>query len=827
MSDAIKILYLESNLALAEQVSSCLQSKGYQVHALNNGDDCLELLKYGDIDIFIVANAGVGFSGVQVLKQVRDLKVKPLSIMVSDINDTDLVIQVMQSGCVDFVLKTDSEFLTLLLASIDRVTTKQGLSSHSMETERHLLDNRKNLQRAQQLAKIGSWEYYPADDNAYWSQQEYRNFGYEDDDFKPTFERFIRQVHPDDREKVEANARISLQERVPKEFSYRLLLANEQVRYILSNTEVDVDKNGQVVRIFGVSQDITERIEAEKKLQQAATVYEMTSEAIFITDAKIKIISINPAFTFITGFSEQETIGQTPALLKSGRHDEKFYLEMRHGLEDKGVWHGEMWNRKKNGQIFPVWQSITAISDENQNVVQYVSVFSDITKHKESEELIRFQANYDGLTELPNRNLFLDRLALAVLRAKRSRTKVGLMMLDLDRFKWVNDTLGHRAGDIVLQETARRLKSAVRESDTVARLGGDEFSILLPELVKNTDIEVIAKKIFAAFKTPIEVEGREVHISGSIGITIAPDDGEDVETLQKNADSAMYSAKEDGRNCYHYFTAALQLEAERRLHLIDLLRQAIDNQELAIYYQPVIDIYKDEVVSAEALLRWKHPTLGFIPPAEFIPLAEESGLIRPIGNWVAEKVAENMVRWQSLGLKPVQISVNKSTAEFTTVQENADWCAIFARHDINPNRITVEITESVFMDDGHNYLQLLHQLHEQGMQISLDDFGTGYSSLSYLKRFPVDILKIDRSFIRDITDDPNDSLLVETIITLAEKLDIKVVAEGVETKEQLDFLKTQQCRYIQGYYFSKPLSLNQFEHFLSSDELKKEKLNYL
>ncbi|NOQ64244.1 MAG: EAL domain-containing protein, partial [Methyloprofundus sp.] len=524
---------------------------------------------------------------------------------------------------------------------------------------------------------------------------------------------------------------------------------------------------------------------------------------------------INPAYTKITGYREDEVLGNNPSIISSGRHDKAFFAQFWHALLTEGLWQGEIWNRHKEGYVFPVWQSISAIKDSRGKIVQFVSIFNDISTRKADEKVIHYQANYDNLTGLPNRNLFLDRISEALKKAKSEHQPLALLMLDLDRFKWINDTLGHKAGDLMLQETAKRIKASIRATDTVARLGGDEFMIIIPEFKQLLDVEMIADKILSSFKAPLQIDNHEVFISGSIGITVYPDDGETVESLQMNADSAMYSAKEDGRNRFHYFTPQLQEKAERHLLLVSLLQQALDKNEFEVYYQPIIDCQTNKVISAEALIRWHQPKYGFISPAEFICLAEDSGLIRPIGDWVVRRVAKDMQCWQKSGLPEIGISINKSVHQFSRQASEEDWKAIFTRHSVDIKRITVEITESVFMDTGHNYVAKLAEMQAQGMQISLDDFGTGYSSLSYLKRFPVDVLKIDRAFIMDVTENSSDAMLVELILSLAEKMNIKVVAEGVETAEQLAFLQQHHCRYIQGYFYSEPLAVHKFEEFIS------------
>jgi len=814
MNKAINILYLEDDIPLANLVKRKLQRKGYQVELCADGLKCLEKLQYETVDLFIVDFQTPSLNGLDVLKALKKLSKMPLSIMVSGSNDGRIVLEAMKLGCSDYVIKEIDNYFDLLLVSVEKVLENQTLIKAKELAEVKLINSNQNLQQAQELAKVGSWEYFPGEPTAHWSDQEYRNFNCSHKAIAD-YQKYTQYIHPDDKEKVEKNNAQCLLEKTTTDFSFRLLLDDGSIRHLHSHTQVEVDSHNQITRVFGITKDITAEVNTETKLKQAATVFNSTTEAIFITDENNLICSINPAYTKITGYKESETLGKNPRILNSGHHNKAFFEDFWEKLISTGQWQGEIWNRSKNGHIFPVWQSITSIKDESGKIQQFVSIFSDISARKADEELIRFQANYDSLTRLPNRNLFLDRIQVALKRAQRNKKQLALLMLDLDRFKWINDTLGHKAGDIVLQETANRLKKSVRDSDTVARLGGDEFAIILPELTHYSDAENIANKIFSTFKTPLSIDGHEIHISGSIGITLFPDDCNNVDNLQMNADSAMYSAKEDGRNRFHFFTPQLQAKAERHLLLINYLQQALKKDEFEVYYQPIIDQQSHQIVSAEALIRWQQPQLGFISPEEFIPLAENSGLIRAIGDWVVLRVAQNMQRWQQLGLKAVNISINKSAHQFSKENCSEDWFEIFKQHKIDANRITVEITESVFMETGQDYLANLSKLQAQGMKISLDDFGTGYSSLSYLKRFPVDILKIDRSFIRDVTKDSSDAMLVEMILSLADKMNINVVAEGVETKEQLNFLQGHNCRYIQGYYFSKPLPLAEFEAFLS------------
>ena len=814
MIEQINILYLEDDIPLARLIKRKLERKGYHISLVADGLECVDVINHHLIDLLIVDYNTPNLNGLEVLQALQAQNKMPLSIMVSGSNDVQIVIAAMKLGCSDYVIKEIDNYFDLLLVSIEKVLEKKRLIKEKESAEAELIKSNQSLQRAQKLAKVGSWEYYPGAAAAIWSAQEYLNFDCSPDT-PPSYQKYSRYIHPEDKQRVERHNALCLKSKNASDIDFRLQLSDGSIRYLHSHTEVDVDAQQHITRIFGISKDITEEVNAAAKLKQAATVFNNTAEAILITNANNHIISINSAYTNTTGYQESEVLGKNPRIINSGHHDDAFFKDLWHELLNKGQWHGEIWNRHKQGHIFPVWQSITAIKDITGKIVQFVSIFNDISARKADEKLIRYQANYDSLTGLPNRNLFLDRINVALKRAQRDNTQLALLMIDLDRFKWVNDTLGHKVGDVLLQETAKRLKSSVRDSDTVARLGGDEFIIIASELQHPLDTEMMAEKIFSAFKVPLHLGGHELLISGSIGITIFPDDGTTVETLQMNADSAMYSAKEDGRNRFHYFTPQLQAKAERHLQLTSLLQQALDRNEFDVYYQPVIDCKQHKIMSAEALIRWQQPKLGFISPAEFIPLAEESGLIRAIGDWVVRRVAQDMQRWQAIGLPLIHISINKSPQQFSNNTCDEDWLKIFKQHDIDVSRVTVEITESVFMEKGRDYVKSLMDMQKQGMKISLDDFGTGYSSLSYLKRFPVDILKIDRSFINDVTESASDAMLVEMILGLADKMHIDVIAEGVETAAQLTFLQKHNCQYIQGYFFSKPLPTHEFEIFIN------------
>ncbi len=577
------------------------------------------------------------------------------------------------------------------------------------------------------------------------------------------------------------------------------------------------DIAGSPVNAFAFVTDVSEEKAAEDNLRLAAAVYQTTTEAIMVTDADRRIKAVNPAFTTITGYGEDEVLDQTPDILNSGRHDREFLISIWRELKENGSWQGEVWNRRKSGEVFPEWLSIAVIRDKTGKPSQYVSVFSDITKRKEAEEVIRRQANYDPLTELPNRILFMDRLSRAVGQAEREGYEGAVMVLDLNRFKAVNDSLGHTAGDKLLQEAGRRISASVRETDTVARLGGDEFTVILPKIARTTDADIVAKKILSAFSKPFLVEGQEAFAPASIGVTVFPTDGTDADELVRNADWAMHKAKKEGHEAFRYFTLEMTNRSLARMRVEGDLRRGLERGELAIHYQPIMDLRGGGLASAEALARWRHPDRGLLPPVEFIPLAEETGLIIPLGEWVLWEVCGQIAEWEAQGVAPNTVAINLSSRQFTGRHLEELVTRVLDDTGVAPERLELEITESVLLEDSRETIESLRGLMAMGVKFSIDDFGTGYSSLGYLKRFPFDVLKIDQVFVGDVTANPEDATLARTIIAMAHGLGLRAVAEGVETAEQLAFLKAQDCDYAQGFYFSRPVPAEEFTIFLQKE----------
>ena len=552
-------------------------------------------------------------------------------------------------------------------------------------------------------------------------------------------------------------------------------------------------------------------------LQLAASIFDSASEAMLVTDSENRIITINPAFSKITGYSLNEIIGKTPKLLGSKKQSKAFYKQMWEELNSTGRWSGELWNKRKDGELYAEWLSISVIYNEDGTKRMHLAIFSDVTEKKQASEIIWQQANFDTLTELPNRRMFRDRLDHEIRKSERDNNSLALLLIDLDKFKEVNDTLGHDMGDILLQKAAQRITESVRASDTVARLGGDEFIVLLSELSEISHAEDIALKIIATLAKPFYLGVEATYISASVGITLYPNDATDIESLMKNADQAMYLSKKQGRNRFSYFTPILQEAAQKRLYLTNELRGALAANQFEVYYQPIVELATGNIHKAEALIRWHHPERGLISPAEFIPLAEETGLIVPIGDWVFKQAIQQVKQWRSRFHESFQISVNKSPVQLHHEDDaGASWPEYLEQQGVPGQSITIEITEGLLLHADEDINKKLLNFRDVGIQVSIDDFGTGYSSLAYLKKFDIDYLKIDQSFVRNLESDASNQALCKAIIVMAHELGFKVIAEGVETEMQGTLLQAAGCDYGQGYLFSRPVPSLALEKSLMS-----------
>ncbi|MFZ2540351.1 MAG: EAL domain-containing protein [Gallionella sp.] len=576
------------------------------------------------------------------------------------------------------------------------------------------------------------------------------------------------------------------------------------------------DEPGNITHFLSEQVDITARKQAEGQIRLFEKVFTSANEAVMINDADNNILAVNPAFTVITGYTPGEVIGKTPHILASGLTEKSTYQDMWSCIEADGKWQGEVLDRRKNGEIYAEWLSISVLRDEGGKVTHYVALMSDISERKAAEERMAYLAQHDVLTGLPNRLLFQDRLQQAITYAERQHTSVALLFLDLDRFKNINDTLGHHFGDLLLQEVTQRIQQSVRTSDTVSRQGGDEYVIMLPNLNGLGDVVQVINKLIEAIAHPCQLEVHNVHVTTSVGISVYPQDGTDSETLIRNADTAMYQAKEAGRNCYRFFTQAMNRSIARRVGMENKLREALKRNELLLHYQPLVDLRSRQIVAAEALVRWQHPEDGLIPPAEFIPIAEETGMIVTLGEWVLNEACRQNQEWRALGLREIAISVNLSPLQLHDRNLVNSVSLALSNSGMSAGALELEITESAMMKNPEQATTMLNKLSKLGIRFSIDDFGTGYSSLSYLKKFPLDTLKIDQSFVRDLTVDNDDAAIVRAVVSIAKSLGLRVIAEGVETAEQLRFLEGLDCEVMQGYYFSRPVPAGEFRMLLES-----------
>jgi diguanylate cyclase (GGDEF)-like protein/PAS domain S-box-containing protein len=605
----------------------------------------------------------------------------------------------------------------------------------------------------------------------------------------------------------------------PQQLTETILQSNAKKRiFDITKTPLfDVDGSRRALVVFG--EDVTETLEADRQIRLVNRVLADSDEAVLISDADNNIIFVNEAFTKITGFTMKEAIGQNPRILASGRQTKAFYAEMWQNLLTEGSWHGEIWDRRKNGEIYPKWLNISCVHDNNGTISNYVGIFTDISKRKADEALLTFLAYHDPLTKLPNRLLLRDRFDQAVgLTSRGNNGMVALLFLDLDQFKNINDSLGHGIGDRLLVAVAKRLQSCVREVDTVSRPGGDEFVIVLTDLTDLNIVSVIAQKILEHIAQDFEIDEYCLSISTSIGIALYPEDGYDFDTILKLADTALYHAKSSGRNTYRFYTERMNVDAMERLHMRNDLARALTNNEFVLHYQPQFDLVNGRLLGVEALIRWEKPDSGLVPPVKFISIAEETGQIVPIGEWVIREACRQAQAWQQQGYDPVRVAVNLSSLQFKRGDVIEMITDLANEAGLDPQWLELELTETIMLQDVEYILEVVERLKSLSFTLSIDDFGTGYSNLSYLKRFRVDKLKIDQSFVRNMEVDRHDVAIIRAIIQLASGLDLRTIAEGVETEGQLELLRSEGCDEAQGYYFSHPLPANEVVGFMNKPE---------
>ncbi|HET8731992.1 MAG TPA: EAL domain-containing protein [Moraxellaceae bacterium] len=670
-----------------------------------------------------------------------------------------------------------------------------------------LRQSQERLSLAIDASGIGLWDWHLPSDEIYHSNFE-QLLGYSSKELTGFMGHLKPLVHADDYSLVKKAIVLHLRKRTPiYHVQYRMRHRRGHWIWVEDNGRVVAwNEDGRGIRMIGTRRDITKERELEQRLRLSASVFHHAAEAIFILDRDLRFVSLNPGFTQITGYTEAETVGARITEARSTHPDTHgTYLAIAQHMQEQDEWQGEFTDYRKNGEAYPQWLHLTAVRDEDGKVTHYIGLFNDMTARREAEERLRYLSNYDKLTGFANRNLFRDRLHAAISRARDANHQVALLYIDLDRFRQINDTLGHEVGDELLKKAAKRISSVDGTIDTISRIGGDEFTLIIDRYEDRAALEHLCERIIAELRRPFRIGEHELLLGASIGISIFPENGRELQILLNHADIAMHQAKRLGGNTTKFYTADLRVASIEQLNLETSLRKAIFRDEFVVHYQPKMDLRTNRIVGVEALVRWQHPSLGLLFPGDFIPLAEETGLVSAIGELVLDKAARQAQQWKEMGLGDIRTSVNIPAHQVRKGNLVQVVKRVLDNSGLDPTLLELELTESSLMEDSDNVLTMLNDLRSRGIVISLDDFGTGYSSLSYLKRFPIDVLKIDQAFIRDIGQSPDDEAITRAIIAMAHSMNMSVVAEGVETEGHLAFLRKEGCDYIQGYLLSRPI----------------------
>jgi len=715
-------------------------------------------------------------------------------------NDICTISQLTDSNdTLESLVKMRTQDLSEANTMLQQQMRKQALAHEALQqSEARLAD-------AQRIASIGHYEWFGVDDSMIWSEQIYRILNLPATSGSHTLAEFLSFIVDDDRDNVSEVMEKAIQRIKPYDIEHQLLRSSGEVCYVRQQGDASIDSKSGKVQIVGTLQDVTEWRIAELEMRKLSAAVEQTADSIMITDEEGVIEYVNPAVTQMTGYSKDELVGQNPRILKSGKQSDAFYQRMWKTIQKGEVFTEVVINRHKSSRLYFEEKTITPQKDTKGNIISYISSGKDITERIEAQERLHHLAHHDGLTGLPNRVLLQDRLDQAISRARWHKRKIAVLFLDLDRFKVINDTLGHNVGDKMLKEMALRLSDCVREGDTVARFGGDEFAIILNDIANEDDIPKVVNNIYNSLVEPFDCEGRELFVTTSIGISLFPDDGENEQTLLKKSDAAMYHAKRKGRNTFQFYSTDNEQQAIERLTLESSLRRALEREEFELYYQPQLSLSSCKVESYEALLRWQPPEHGMVSPDNFIPLLEDMGMIISVGEWVLQSACAQEKANQLAGHNAKKVAVNISIHQFRQKNFVQMVERTLKNTELDAKFLEIEVTEGVLIDDMKETSSKLEELHCMGISLSIDDFGTGYSSMNYLRRLPFDLLKIDRSFVSDVTSNSDDAAIAAAIITLAHSIGLEVVAEGVETMDQLYFLDKLGCDSIQGYLCSPPL----------------------
>lgn len=677
--------------------------------------------------------------------------------------------------------------------------------------------NLDRLQLALEASQEALWDWsLNAEQEVFFSAAYCANLGFTQKDFGHNQQAWQNRLLPEEREQIYRKVmRFIAEGEGHYDSTYRMLHRDNSHRWIRSRGELIRDADGQPVRFIGIARDITEQRATAERLKQAIAVFECTHEGVLITDHTNTIIHINPAFSLITGYSAEEVLGLSPRMFKSGQHAPEFYQAMWKALEEKDQWSGEIWNRRKNGEILPQYQTIRLIRDENGFISHNVAVFSDISVLKDSQSELNYLSLYDPLTGLANRSQLYDRLK-GSLRTMIERQKNGtVFLIDLDHFKNINESLGHSVGDQLLQAVAQRIAKKISSQSILARIGGDEFVVICETINTPAEAAVMAQQIIKASKEPFVLHNNELFISASVGICLYPRSGNSVEEIMRNADSALSKAKASGRETFAFYSSELTEQAFQRIRIASELRHALESDGLTVYYQPIYAMAAQKLVGCEALVRWNHPERGLIAPSEFIPIAEENGLISSIDQWMLKHACAQMQTWLIAGTDLEFIAVNLSSRSLSNLNLAEQVAQTLYHAQLAPQYLELEVTESAMMEDPLSADTILRQLRDIGVRLAIDDFGTGYSSLARLKSLPVHKLKIDQSFISNLPNDRDDKAIVRAILALGASIGLEVQAEGIETAEQMQFLQKQNCTLGQGYFFGRPMPTDDFTKLLS------------
>ena len=809
--------------AIAEMV----RALGVDVRVANNGPTAL---RYAQLeprpDLILLDVMMPGMDGHEVLAKLgadpetRDIPV----IFVTALDNPGDEETGLKEGAADYISKPIKAAVlqARVQAQLDLKHARDLLSGQKawleQEVSRRVAENiqlENRLQMALSATGFGIWEHDHLTGHSLWNASLCEILGRIEG--PTTIAECLDLVHPEDRLKLEAcvadspanSNDLHVEECRMQHRDGRWISVEIRARTVRS------DPQGKPLLTIGTMSDISHRVEAEAEHRLTSIVFDGISDGICITSPQGKILLTNAAFTKVTGYAESDAINQTPRILKSGIHSAAFYQNMWEAINRQGSWQGEITNRRKDGELVSEWLSISAVHDVSGRLTNYVGLFSDLSERKEASERINYLSSFDPLTDLPNRNLFADRLTQSLANAHRFNRETAVILLDLDRFRFINDTLGPPTGDEILIEVARRLNLQVREGDTIGRRSGNEFGFVMANLGHERDALALAQRMLDAIAVPFTIAGQTLVVTASIGISVSPRNGEDADALLKTADAALLRAKKGGRNTFRFYSPEMDADAARRLGLEAALREALQRNELTVFYQPQVSLDSGNMVGMEALLRWNNPQFGAVSPVEFIPIAEETGLILPIGEWVLRTACLQTRKWLDLGLANLRVAVNLSTRQFSQASLVNVVRQVLLETGLPAAALELEITESAFIDDLDQAITQCHALKALGTKLSLDDFGTGYSSLAYISRFPFDKLKIDQGFVRDIIENPVNAAIATAAIVMARSLNVSVLAEGVETEAQANFLRGRRCDAMQGYLFSRAVPAAEFELLLA------------